>query len=339
MQLVTGGGLTVDVLGDGLLGMRITRPDGSMPGEDVYATLDPAADQVLSIGPSTAPGTVGGAAHPAAGNHARVRRLVRRTARARARTRARTRVGVSGCVALVALGPWAPRDRRPRPRPCAGEMGSARQKYVRFVERHRKLEFEHPVPVKFLDDDAFVKAYQRDDPKITKEDRADAERSAGQLRALGLVEGPVDLIESQKDLAATDTVGFYDQERKALFVRGTDLTDVDVRITLVHELTHALQDQRFDLTRLDDAIETSGEDFALTALVEGDATSVEDDYLYSLPQTDQDAYFAEAPDRPASPPWTRRPSRPTSRPCSTSSRAGRTCSAPATSRCCATWAG
>ena len=50
-QLVTGGGLTVDVLGDGLLGMRITRPDGSMPGEDVYGTLDPAADQVLSIGP------------------------------------------------------------------------------------------------------------------------------------------------------------------------------------------------------------------------------------------------------------------------------------------------
>ena len=41
-------------------------------------------------------------------------------------------------------------------------------KYVRFVEQHRKLEFEHPVPVKFLDDDAFVKAYQGDDPKITK---------------------------------------------------------------------------------------------------------------------------------------------------------------------------
>ena len=35
-------------------------------------------------------------------------------------------------------------------------------------------------------------------------------------------------------------------------MRGTDLTDVDVRITLVHELTHALQDQHFDLTKLDE---------------------------------------------------------------------------------------
>ena len=49
-------------------------------------------------------------------------------------------------------------------------------RYVRFVERHRKLEFDYPVPVKFLADAAFVKAYQRDDPKITKRDRADADR-------------------------------------------------------------------------------------------------------------------------------------------------------------------
>jgi len=78
-------------------------------------------------------------------------------------------------------------------------------------------------------------------------------------------------------------------------VRGTDLTDVDVRVTIVHELTHALQDQHFDLTKLDDAVETEGEDFALTALVEGDATSIEDDYLFSLPQAEQDAYFAGDP--------------------------------------------
>jgi hypothetical protein len=54
-QLVTGGGLTVDLLGEGLLGMRITRPDGSAPGDNVYGTLDPAAEQVLSIGPIDGP--------------------------------------------------------------------------------------------------------------------------------------------------------------------------------------------------------------------------------------------------------------------------------------------
>ena len=185
---------------------------------------------------------------------------------------------ICGCAALVAL-PATGLTTRNADAATPSKWDSHVTRYVRFVERHRKLEFEHPVPVRFLDDAAFVKAFRRDDPKITKQDRAAAERSAGQLRALGLVEGPVDLIGSQQDLDDSDTVGFYDQERKALFVRGTDLTDVDVRITLVHELTHALQDQRFDLTKLDDTVETSGEDFALLALVEGDATAVEDDYL------------------------------------------------------------
>jgi hypothetical protein len=169
-------------------------------------------------------------------------------------------------------------------------------KYVRFVERHRKLEFDHAVPVRFLADRAFVKALQGDEAKTTKQDRADAERYAGQLRALGLLQGPVDLIQSERDLNASDVVGFYDQHEKRLYVRGEDVTDTGVRVTLVHELTHALQDQRFDLDELDRRVETSGEDFALTALVEGDATRVEDAYLTSLPQSEQDAYDAALPD-------------------------------------------
>ena len=200
------------------------------------------------------------------------------------------------CVVALVLGSLGVAARPAGAKPASPERWDPRvTKYVSFVEQHRKLKFDHPVRVEFLADAAFVKAYQRDDPKITKQDRVEAERIAGELRAVGLIEGPVDLIKSERDLGANDTVGFYDQERKALYVRGTDLTDTDVRVTIVHELTHALQDQHFDLTKLDDAVETEGEDFALTALVEGDATSVEDDYLFSLPQKEQDAYFAGDP--------------------------------------------
>jgi hypothetical protein len=174
-------------------------------------------------------------------------------------------------------------------------------KYVRFVERHRKLTFDHPVPVKFLADKAFVKAYQGDDPKVSKHDRADAERYAGQLRALGLIEGPVDLIQSQRDLGAADVVGFYDQHEDTLFVRGEDLGDTEVRVTLVHELTHALQDQKFDLDALDRQAETSGESFAETDLVEGDATNVENEYVASLPRAERDAYDASFDDQSPQP--------------------------------------
>jgi hypothetical protein len=199
-------------------------------------------------------------------------------------------------LAFVVVGAWTVVAR-----PVAADTPPARwdprvTQYVQFVEKHRKLEFEHPVPVKFLADKAFVKALQGDDAKSTKQDRADAERYAGQLRALGLIQGPVDLIQSQRDLNASDVVGFYDQREKRLFVRGKDLSDVSVRVTLVHELTHALQDQRFDLDQLDHDVETSGQDFALTALVEGDAVNVEDAYLASLPQSQQDDYDSSISD-------------------------------------------
>jgi hypothetical protein len=169
-------------------------------------------------------------------------------------------------------------------------------KYVRFVEKHRKLEFDHPVPVKFLAGRAFVKELQGDDEKTTKKDRAAAERYAGQLRALGLIQGPVDLIQSERALSASDVVGFYDQHKNRLFVRGEDLSDIDVRVTLVHELTHALQDQEFDLDALDHDVETSGQDFALTALVEGDAVRVEDAYVASLSKAEQEEYDSSLPD-------------------------------------------
>ena len=90
-------------------------------------------------------------------------------------------------------------------------------------------------------------------------------------------------------------------------MRGTDLDDVDVRVTLVHELTHALQDQHFDLTKLDRGVKTSGEDFALTALVEGDATSVEDDYLFSL--SDKTSRTRTSRRSPTTPSTARRPAR------------------------------
>jgi hypothetical protein len=172
--------------------------------------------------------------------------------------------------------------------------------YVRFVERHRKLHFDHPVPVAFLDDKKFVRELHGD-REPTEKERADAARTAGELRALGLIEGEVDLIEAERDLDATGVVGFYDAGRERLFVRGRDLTSTDTRVTLVHELTHALQDQHFDLDHLRRATKTGGEDFALTALEEGDAVSVENAYVASLPRKEHDAYVGAVGSQPSAP--------------------------------------
>jgi hypothetical protein len=54
-QLLTKGRVAVGLQGDGPIGMRVERPDGSFAGEDVEGTLDPNADLVLNIGPLDGP--------------------------------------------------------------------------------------------------------------------------------------------------------------------------------------------------------------------------------------------------------------------------------------------
>ena len=164
-------------------------------------------------------------------------------------------------------------------------------KLAQFVERERGLDFEHPVPVKFLPDDQFLKAL-RGDEKVTARDRRQADAFAADLRSLGLVAGDVDILAAQNSVDDASVVGFYDTERERMVVRGTDLDDVETRVTVAHELTHALQDQHFDLDALDARAHTSGEVFALDALVEGDAVAVEDAYVATLSRKEQDDYYA-----------------------------------------------
>ena len=70
-------------------------------------------------------------------------------------------------------------------------------------------------------------------------------------------------------------------------VLGTEL-DVAHRVTLVHELTHAWQDQQGYLDKLDDL--EDGQAYSLQALAEGDATRVENAYVDSLSNSELDDY-------------------------------------------------
>ena len=70
-------------------------------------------------------------------------------------------------------------------------------------------------------------------------------------------------------------------------VLGTEL-DVAHRVTLVHELTHAWQDQQGYLDELDDL--DDGQAYTLQALAEGDATRIENAYVDSLSNSELDDY-------------------------------------------------
>ena len=192
------------------------------------------------------------------------------------------RRGWAGLAALLAIAlaaacapPGAPRAAA-TPGASTGAVDSFIPVAERFVEQHRGLKFKHAVRVQYLDDAALtarVVADNRDDPKGT-------ERDSKELRAVRLVPPGTDLQHVEDELLGAGVLGFYDPKTKALVVRGHS-DSPETRHVLVHELTHALQDQWFGIDGLD-ANDPTRESDAFRALVEGDARRIEGLYLSGL---------------------------------------------------------
>jgi hypothetical protein len=155
---------------------------------------------------------------------------------------------------------------------------------ARIAARERGLEFAHPVAVRFLSPKAFSKTVTRDDGDLTRGDRRDIENTTGLLRALGLVNGKVDLFKQENDLNSGGILAYYSYQDQRITVRGHALTPA-VKSTLVHELTHVLQDQHFQIGDRMKQLRHAGKDTAgsvLDAVIEGDAVRVQNLYRSSL---------------------------------------------------------
>lgn len=159
------------------------------------------------------------------------------------------------------------------------------------VEQERGLVFQEGIDLELLDDENYIERSRADFEADLAEDPEDLANSAAALGALGLWPEGVDPVEVLGEYLSVGSLGYYDPETGEMVVRGAADTP-NLRITLVHELTHALDDQHFDLDRpeLDDRPDEAG--FAFSALVEGNASRVEAAYTASL--TDEERADAEA---------------------------------------------
>jgi hypothetical protein len=146
------------------------------------------------------------------------------------------------------------------------------------VEELRDLRFEQiPRPERVAPEQARREGLQeldRDYPAARR--RADEEI----LKLLGLIEADTDLRELTASLYGEGVAGYYDPRDGRLRVVTSAATGARVlaEMTLAHELTHALEDQRFEL----DLERLSGSDdaaLARLALVEGTATSLMSAYV------------------------------------------------------------
>ena len=161
----------------------------------------------------------------------------------------------------------------------AGPLEGMVRQLQGFVERERGLTFKAPVKVALLEDAAFrARVLQSDE-----EDREEAKRAGLVLQAMGLLRPGTDLMKEVENLAGTAVVGLYDTESKELVLRGAKPSPY-VGVILVHELTHALEDQHFDLDRQDLGDEAA---LAFRALEEGSALRVETAYRRSLPAAER----------------------------------------------------
>jgi hypothetical protein len=150
------------------------------------------------------------------------------------------------------------------------------------VEAIRKLRFEEiPEPELISEEEFSSRTRDLLEREYTRED---ADTEARLLTQLGAIPADTDLYELVGKVLGEQTAGLYDAETKELLVLESggglpllngERPDVVERLTLAHELEHALADQRlglpvehdFDPARSDSLL-------ARTALIEGDATLI-----------------------------------------------------------------
>jgi len=139
------------------------------------------------------------------------------------------------------------------------------------VSRLRELPPKGPVRGKLVSRAGMVAHVRRD---MLSEVPADAMLGQAEMMfALGTVPPDFDYERSLMELMTAQLAGFYEPKDKTMYL-SADLAPSERKMTLDHELVHALQDQYFGLgSLLDYRADASDSQSAVHALAEGGATS------------------------------------------------------------------
>lgn len=161
----------------------------------------------------------------------------------------------------------------------ASELLKAADEMIQTVKQLRGLEPKSPIQrgVKSREEiSQFLNEH------VQKEySRSELLAEGKMLRRLGLIPAGMDFREFTLKLLTEQVGGYYDPDQKTLFIASW-LAVEEQKPVMVHELTHALQDQHFDVNRILDQDRKLGNDdqaLAHQALLEGDGMVVMLQYL------------------------------------------------------------
>jgi hypothetical protein len=168
----------------------------------------------------------------------------------------------------------------------AQELFKSFDEILAFASRDTGLPIKSPVKHKIVSRDEVEKYMlerMKDDP-----DAARLERSEISIKKFGLIPKDMNLRNYMVALLKEQIAGFYDSKTKVMYLLDW-VTPEGQKPVLAHELTHALQDQNYDLEKWGQVNEDklSGREemvrdeqrAARQAVVEGQATLVLVDYL------------------------------------------------------------
>ncbi len=156
------------------------------------------------------------------------------------------------------------------------------------VEQVRELEFLRDVDVQPVSADEIASklegAFDETYPKAFYDRRSVA------WQTIGVMPRDVDIREALLAFQTGQVVGFYNPVDGELVYRADGDLDLVERVTLAHELTHAIDDQHFDLSRIDRVAASCRDDAFQAALgaVEGSAQFFSIKVLFEFPPDDGD---------------------------------------------------
>ena len=160
--------------------------------------------------------------------------------------------------------------RGPKPEEQAGDRQSIEQQ----TSELRGLPFKNPVKYKMIERTELRRVLvEKVKEQYTEQELHNYSRT---LATIGLVPEGTDLLDIIVSLYNEQVAAFYAPEERALYTfKDLVFSSNLYKMLLSHELTHALQDQNFDLQKFPLKIKDN-DDLALatSALVEGDATVV-----------------------------------------------------------------
>lgn len=164
---------------------------------------------------------------------------------------------------------------------------------IAFVEATRGRSFPETPDVRVLDERDFVDRIDADFAEDFDADPAAVEMYNAFYRSTGMISPDESIDEVIRQYGAAGILGFYDPETDELVVRQVDELTLLTKSTIVHELTHAYDDQLFDLDRPEYDERTDEIAWTLRALAEGSASWVESAWESGLTPGERSALLNE----------------------------------------------